>query len=322
MSASRLGRAFDGMPTQVLAFNPELAPDVVVVVLMVVVEVYLLTQILPRRGGPPTLTRMIIGSTALLGSAGLLMALVGAFFSSNLSSYSIVLLLFNFMMLGPPGVWMIAVILLHDRRIDPKSWAWPVAIASMAMLAEALMGLLFTATSGPPYDLLDVVGGSLTSGWFLWSMAAAMVALIVWVPLPGPLRLPLLGLALAGVVAPWVSADPLVGAALMVLAMGATFASFPAALRAPMAHRLSPWLLGVGAAFLPMTATGLLLAVLPDSPLAVLLFGGVMASVMFGEFLVLVREALLPTLTTRPSDVPDVPHGEAASTDLPVPSAR
>jgi hypothetical protein len=290
------------MVAPILVWNSQLLPDMIVVVVMVIVEVYLLTQILPRAGPPPTITRMIIGSTSLLGSAGLLMAIIGAFLNSNLNSYSIVLLLFNFMMLGPPSVWFIAVVIFHDDRIEPRRWVWPVAIATMATVAELLMGLLFTVGNGPPYDLPSVLAGTLTSAWFLWSMVAAMLAVLFWVPLSRGVRGPLLGLAASGVVAPWVPVDPLLGASLMAAVMAATFALFFASLQDPVetdrgALRV---ILGVATAYLAMMTAGVVVGLLPGSTWAVVGFGATMGAVMYAEFLVLLRRGLLgPTVAPR-----------------------
>lgn len=280
-----------------LVWSDALAPDAAIVVIMLAIEVYLLTQIVPRRGPPPTLTRMIIGSTALLGSASVLMALTAAFMTPTLGAYSIVLLTFNFMMLGPPGVWIIAVILLHDRRIDPMSWVWPLAIAGMATAAEVLMGLFFVVANGAtPLDPADVAAATFSSAWFLWAMVGAMGALLLWLPLPRALRVPLAGLAASGVVAPWVPAEPLLGAALMAGVMSVTLAAvFLEQRHAPAAEpRVYTLLLGVFAGFLGMTVAGTLVALAPGSLAALFSFGLAMAAVMTAEFTVLVREGLAP----------------------------
>jgi hypothetical protein len=275
------------------ALSPDLAVDAIVAVAMVVVEVFILLQLLPRTGLPPALTTMVIGGSALVGSSGVLMALLGAFLQPNLSSYSVVLLAFNFMMLGPPGFWFISLIVFEDRTIRPHHWFWPVALTAMATSTELLMGVFFTVAGGSALDLASVLAGSLTSAWFLWSMAAAMVALLLWVRLPRAVRDPLLGLAAAGAVAPVVPVDPPLGALLMAVVMAATLLVVLQSLRVGTAGAIVGRLLtGVVAAFLAMSVTGAALALAPDSITAALAFGSTMATVMTIEFFVLVREGL------------------------------
>ncbi|MCI4322246.1 MAG: hypothetical protein L3K05_08085 [Thermoplasmata archaeon] len=275
------------------ALSPDLAVDAIVAVAMVVVEVFVLVQLLPRAGPPPALTTMVIGGSALVGSSGVLMALLGAFLQPNLSSYSVVLLAFNFMMLGPPGFWFISLIVFEDRTIRPRHWFWPVALTAMATSTELLMGVFFTVAGGSALDLASVLAGSLTSAWFLWSMAAAMVALLLWVRLPRAVRDPLLGLAAAGAVAPVVPVSPPLGALLMAVVMAATLVVVLQSLRVGAAGagvgRLFP---GVVAAFLAMSVTGAALALAPDLIAAGLAFGSTMAAVMTVEFFVVVREGL------------------------------
>jgi hypothetical protein len=279
----------------VVQISGDLVPDAIVVVVMVVVEVYLLTQLLPRNGPPPLVTRMIIASTALLGSAGLIMAIMWAFLNSSLSNYTIVLLLFNFMMLGPPGIWLISVIVFEDRRIDPRGWLWPVVIAAQATAAEVLMGLLFTVATGTSLAPLSLIAGTLTSAWFLWSMSAAMVAVLFWVPLPAIERYPLLGLALSGAVAPWVVASPLLGVALVALVMAVTLlGTYRLLARRLPSPAQANRLLGLAVAFTLMMLAGLVAAVWSSSVGAEILFGSATTAVMIGEFLFLLREGLEP----------------------------
>ncbi|MCI4320814.1 MAG: hypothetical protein L3K05_00695 [Thermoplasmata archaeon] len=275
------------------ALSPDLAVDAIVAVAMVVVEVFVLLQLLPRTGPPPALTTMVIGGSALVGSSGVLMALLGAFLQPNLSTYSVVLLAFNFMMLGPPGFWFISLIVFEDRTIRPRHWFWPFALTAMATSTELLMGVFFTVAGGSALDLASVLAGSLTSAWFLWSMAAAMVALLLWVRLPRTVRDPLLGLAAAGAVAPLVPVDPPVGALLMAVVMAATLLVVLQSLRVGVPGAgVGRLLTGVVAAFLAMSVTGATLALAPESTAAALAFGSTMAAVMTFEFFVLVREGL------------------------------
>jgi hypothetical protein len=297
----------------VLPLNDQLAPEAAIVLIMLAIEIFLLTQIVPRRPPAPTVTRMIIGSTALLGSAGLLMALTGALLSATLGAYSVVLLMFNFMMLGPPGLWMIAIVLLRDRRIDPGGWPWPVAVAGTATFGEAMMGLLFVVASGGPLDVLDVLAGTLSSAWFLWAMAGAMLALLIWLRFAPPARWLLGGLIASAVAAPFVTASPPAGAALMVAAMTVTFVGLlaGAAGRAPLAKLSHRFLQGIAGAFLAMTLGGLLVAVAAAAPWAVLAFGAIAATVMTGEFVHLVGAGLRATGTA--------PHTAPVPSELPGP---
>ena len=277
------------------ALSPDLAVDAIVAVAMVVVEVFVLVQLLPRSGPPPALTTMVIGGGALVASSGVLMALLGAFLQPNLSSYSVVLLAFNFMMLGPPGFWFISLIVFEDRTIRPRQWFWPVALTAMATSTELLMGVFFTVAGGSALDVASVVAGSLTSAWFLWSMAAAMVALLLWVRLPRAVRDPLLGLAAAGAVAPIVPVDPPLGALLMAAVMGVTIVVLLQSLRSGAAHvSVGRLYNGIVGALLAMSVTGAVLALAPGSVAAALAFGGTMAVVMTVELLVVVREGLAP----------------------------
>jgi uncharacterized membrane protein len=285
----------------VITVSGDIVGDVLIVVGMVVVEIFLLTRIIPRSGPPATLALMVIGTSELLGSAGLLMALVGAFFQSNLTTYTVVLFMFNFMMLTPPGLWVIAVIIYHDRRIDTTSWFWPVAIVTLATTAEVLMGLLFTVVSGSTPTIPVVLAGTLNSAWYFWSMGAAMVALLVWVRFEPIVRYPLLGLAGSAAVAPWVVVDPVAGALLMAGVMTVTYLGCYSLLRStpqvtPTQLRV---VLSVVGAFLAMTAGGFAVAVAGASIPSEILFGSIMSVVMVAEFLVLVREGLHPELRRR-----------------------
>lgn len=295
----------------------DLTIDVIVAVAMIVAEVYILTQILPRSGPPPAMTRMVIGSTALVGSSGVLMALLGAYLQPDLNSYSVVLLAFNGMMLLPPGLWFVSLIVFEDRTIRPESWLWPVAVTAMATSAELLMGLFFSVAAGVPLTPWSALAGTLTSAWYLWSMAAAMVALLLWVRLDRTVRDPLLGLAAAGVVAPLVPVDSLLGALLMTVVMAATILVALGAVRSTRkpAPEAGPILNGVVVAFLAMSVAGVALALAPSSLSATLGFGLVMAVVMTTEFLLLVRfglrpgESRIPTVSGIPNASPAVAGG-------------
>jgi hypothetical protein len=303
--------------------TPDLTLDVIIAGAMIVAEVYILTQILPRTGPPPAMTRMVIGSTALVGSSGVLMALLGAYLQSNLNTYSVVLLAFNGMMLLPPGLWFVSLIVFEDRKIRSESWLWPVAITAMATSAELLMGLFFSVAAGVALDPASVIAGTLTSVWYLWSMASAMVALLLWVRLDRAIRIPLLGLAAAGIVAPVVPVAPLVGALLMTAGMAVTILVVLQGVRTGRSTGTagSRVLNGVVTAFLAMSAAGFVLALAPDSVVALLLFGTVMAVAMTAEFLFLVRVGLRPGVgasvaTVEPSPASTVGARATGAPDL------
>jgi len=269
----------------VLLYSQGMLPYALVAIPMVAVEVYLLTQLVPRSGAPPTLTRMLIAGSALIGSAGLLMACLYVVLSPDYSTYTAVFWAFNFMMMAPLGFWVIGVILLRDRPMNPRNPFWPILIALLATTAEILMGVLFTVGASDLLAFLPVMAGTFTTIWFLWSMVAAMVAMLFWIPLGPSIRLPLLGLTLSGVVAPWVVVDPLTGSILMTVAMLVTFGilayqawSTPPTPRSGLGF--SEW---VVLSFLAMSIAGYLVVLDPGTT-AALGFGSVMATVMTGEF--------------------------------------
>ena len=279
-----------------MGLSSQLVPYAIVAASMVVVELYILIQLLPRSNGPPTLTRMLLGCSVLLGSAGLLMALLAEFTNPTYDSYTAILWAFNFMMMGPPGLWIIGVMIYRDRRVDPTGWVWPVTIALLATLAEVLMGVLFSVGAGDLGAVPAVLAASLASIWFLWSMGAAMVALIVWIPLPVAVRSLLVGLAAASFVAPWVTAAPLIGALLMTGVMGTTFLVALLILNSGSLAIGSHWTLsyGVFGGFLAMDLTAIGVAMAPTSMPAILGFGLVVAGTMTLEMTILLREAYVP----------------------------
>ncbi|MHB1434623.1 MAG: hypothetical protein ACYCPN_00270 [Thermoplasmata archaeon] len=273
------------MSGSILLYSPGMLPYALVAIPMVVVEVYLLTQLVPRSGPPPTLTRMLIAGSALIGSAGLLMACLYVILSPNYSTYTAVFWAFNFMMMAPLGFWVIGVILLRDRPMNPRNPFWPILVALLATTAEILMGVLFTVGASDLFALLPVMAGTLTTIWFLWSMVAAMVAMLFWIPLAPSVRRPLLGLTLSGVVAPWVVVAPVTGSILMTGAMFVTFGllAYQAWSTPPSSGSglgLSGWIV---LSFLAMSVAGYLVALMPGPPVT-LGFGLVMATVMTGEF--------------------------------------
>ncbi|MHB8351745.1 MAG: hypothetical protein ACYDFT_03505 [Thermoplasmata archaeon] len=301
-----------------VSLSAALVPTAIVVVVMVAVEVFLLVHILPRRGPPPTLAHMVVITSALLGSSGLLMSIAAAFLNSNLDSYTIVLLFFNFMMLGPPSLWLVSVIVFRDGRVDPRRRFWPIAVALMATFAEILMGLVFAIGDGVSLDVVPLAAATLTSPWFLWSMAGAMFALLIWVRFDGWLRGPLAGLSASTVAAALVPSYPAPGAALMAAIMAVTFLGVYRyrSPTAPIPAERVVEVLWIVAAFLAMTLSGLFLALEPGLPAVTLLFGGVMTVVMGGELYFVARTSLLrlvPPLPTLPEGARPAPMAATLS---------
>ena len=286
-----------------LGVTSNLGADAVVAVLMVGVEVYLLLQLLPRAGGPPTLTRMTIGTAALLGSAAFLLSLLNLlFFPGSYDAATELLWALNFMMFVPPGLWVIAVIVFRDRRIRANGLRWPVLIATAATAAEILMGLLFSVSSPVPAIDLSTISASLVSPWFMWSMGAAMAALLVWVRLEPRTRAFLGLLVAAAAVAPWVVAAPALGAVLMASVMTVAFILLFERLSAR--NELAPgelrFLLAIAGSFGLMAATQLV-AVYDPTPAGELPFGVGMVLVMTVDLAYLAHRALAGS---RPEETP------------------
>ncbi len=294
-----------------LGVTPALEAYAIVAVVMVAVEVYLLYQILPRTGRPPTMSHMVIGSSALLGSAAFLLALLDfVFFPDSYSAATVVLWGLNFMMFAPPGLWVIAVIVYEDRRIDGTGWWWPVLIAAAATGAEVIMGLLFSVSNPVPVLTEWTVAQSLVSPWFDWSMAAAMAALVIWVPLTRTEREGLATLVAAAAVAPWIAASPLLGALLMTLVMGLAFVLIYRRFesRLGLTGVETRVLFAVGAAFLAMTVAewGNLTV---GGPAGLLVFGVLSTLVMATDLAYLAHRALL----ARAAEAAVLPAEEPAS---------
>jgi hypothetical protein len=250
---------------------------------------------------------MLTGVTVLAASSAVLLALLQLLLHPASDDAGVaVLWSLNFMMFAPPGLWMIAVVLYHDRRIDPGRWRWPMLLAASITVSEAMMGVLFSMDPNVPGVSWETFAASLTSIWFFWSMAVTMVALLLWVrPVP-LLRAPLWGLALSAVVAPWITAFPLLGGFAMMAAMGATFffAFRPWVQARGVTATGSRVLLATLVAFLAMSLSALGFAAAGEAPLAALPFGLVMATVMAAELAYLTRLGLLPRESMFPR-----PHG-------------
>lgn len=300
-----------------------------VAIAMVAVEVYLLLQILPREGGPPTLSRMTIGSSALLGSAAFLLSLLDLlFFPNSYTAATVVLWGLNFMMFAPPGLWVIAIIVYHDRRVRSDSLWWPVLIAGTATSAEIMMGLLFSVSTPIPVLDLANLALALVSPWFAWSMAAAMAALLLWVPLPRVEREGLATLVVASIVVPWVAAAPLLGALLMSATMAGTYVLVFRRLSRPtgVSRRDSAVLLAVSGAFIVM-AGAVWLYLLSPGTTGLLAFGTATMLVMATELAYVARRALSQTgapgggTGTIAAEAAPVPAWDDVRPPVPLPAA-
>ena len=307
------------LPIPTLLFTPSLVPFAVIALAMVAITVFLLGMVLPADGRPPLVTQMVIALAVLGGGSLLLLSLLFVFLNPNgTEAWSYVLLSFNFMMMFPAGIWFVGLVVFRDRRINAGSWFWPATLSVVTTGSEALMGILFAyGVVGGPTTTAPALATGLSSVWFFWSMAGVMAALLVWAPLGTLERWALLTLAASAVVAPWVTAFPLVGGLSMSVLMAIAFLALVRALQrgraAPEEGRL---LLAVAAAFLSMTATGLLVAATGGSVAASLAFGSVMGVIMGVEVAYLIRRYYRGTMARpwliRPADEADLlPTGGA-----------
>jgi len=275
-----------------LLFTSSLVPFAVIAVSMIGVTVFLLGKVLPANGAPPLITQMVIALAVLGGGSLLLLSLLFVFLNPNgTESWTFVLLAFSFMMMFPAGIWFVGLVLFRDRRVDARGWFWPVALALVATGSEALMGVLFAyGVVGGPTATVPALAQGLSSVWFFWSMAAIMAALLLWAPLAVVERYALLTLLGASVFAPWVPSFPLVGGLMMAVLMAGAFIALARALvRGRVLPDEGPVLVAVAAAFLAMTAAGLLVAATAGAVLATLTFGAVMGVIMGVEVAYLIR---------------------------------
>jgi len=279
-------------PFPYLLFTASLVPFAVIAISMIGITVFLLGKVLPANGAPPLITQMVLALAVLGGGSVLLLSLLFVFLNPNgTESWTFVLLAFNFMMMFPAGIWFVGLVLFRDRRVDPRGWFWPVVLALVATGSEALMGVLFAiGVVGGPTAIVPALATGLSSDWFFWSMAAIMTALLVWAPLGVVERYALLTLLGASVFAPWVPSFPLVGGLMMAVLMAGAFVALA---RAMLRGRVHPdegtVLVAVAAAFLAMTAAGLLVAATAGAVLATLAFGVVMGVIMGVELAYLIR---------------------------------
>jgi hypothetical protein len=308
-------------PVPALDVNADLLPFAVIAVAMVVVTVVVLGLVRPRDGRPVLLTQMLLAIATVGGGSVLLLALLFVFLDPNgTTAWTWVLLGFNFMMTVPVGLWFVGQILYEDRRVPAGGWLWPAGLGLAVTGSEMLMGLLFVV--GGVSGAIGAFGAfalGLSSIWFFWSMAGVMAPLVLWAPLSPAGRAGGWALVLAASVAPWVRPYPLVGGVAMAVLMGAAFL---AVLRLLVAERVAPadatLLVGLGGAFLAMSATGLAVAATSAAGAAVLGFGSTMAVVMISEVTYLVRRAYA---SGTPSASASVPAGTSDRTEAPAPRA-
>jgi hypothetical protein len=262
-------------------------PFAVVAVSMVVVTIFVLTQLLPRAGGPVALTTMTIGVAVLAGGSLLLLALLYVFLTPDGTvAWTWVLVAFNFMMMGPAGLWFVSLILFRDRSVDSRGWTWPTVLALTTVGSEVLMGVLFAVGGGAaPTTFVGSLALGLSAVWFDWSMGAIMVALLLWLPLSGLVRGSLGALTGAAFLAPWVVAVPVVGAAGMAALMTTVFVLVYRRLsvRADLVAVDLRIPFGLALAFAVMVAAQVAIVASPGSYVAALAFGGMMSVVMSAE---------------------------------------
>jgi hypothetical protein len=316
-------------PLPPLGVSSTLVPFAIIALAMIAITIFVLGKVLPRTGRPPLVTQMLLALTVIGGGSVLLLALVFVFLNPDgTSAWTWVLLAFNFMMMGPAGVWFIGLVVFRDRRISTADWTWPVAFALATTGSEVLMGFLF-ALGGEtsPLPALPTLALGLSSVWFFWSMASIMAALVVWAPLAPVERAALVALTVASVLGPWVTAYPTIGGAAAAVLMVGAFGYLVRATLRPVAVRSEEigLLLGLSAAFLAMAIAGAALVATGGAVGAVLGFGGVMALVMGVEIAYLIRRFYLGSTAAPwvhraldddeavPRATPDVARADARS---------
>lgn len=280
-------------PLPSLGVTSSLAPFAAIALAMIGVTIFVFGKALPARGRPPLITQMALALAVIGGGSVMLLALVFVFLNPDgTSAWTWVLLAFNFMMMGPAGLWFIGLVIFRDRRVDPRDWTWPVALAVLTTGSEVLMGFLF-ALGGATASLsvLQTLALGVSSVWFFWSMAAIMAALVVWAPLAPVEREALLALTLAAVIGPWVTTYPTVGGLAMTVLMVGVFVFLVRSLSERTAVRPHEvgFLVGLAVAFLAMAVAGLALVATGGSVGAVLAYGVVMGVVMSVEIAYLLR---------------------------------
>ncbi len=246
-------------PLPPFGVNASLAPFAVIAIMMIAVTIFVFGKVLPSDGRPPLVTQMALAFAVLGGGSVLLLSLVFVFLNSDgTTAWTFVLLAFNFMMMGPAGLWFIGLIIFRDRRVGARDWTWPAALALMTTGSEVLMGFLFAlGNESSPLPVVNTLALGVSSVWFFWSMASIMAALVLWAPLASAERYALVALTLAAALGPWVTTYPIVGGAAMTVLMVAIFAILLWTLSRPSVSRPQELglLVGLGAAFLAMAIT-------------------------------------------------------------------
>ncbi|HTW40085.1 MAG TPA: hypothetical protein VMF04_04440 [Thermoplasmata archaeon] len=312
-------------PLPPLGVNASLAPFAAIAIMMIGVTIFVFGKVMPSDGRPPLITQLALALAVIGGGSVLLLSLVFVFISTDqTSAWTFVLLAFNFMMMGPAGLWFIGLVIFRDRRVAVRDWTWPVAIAVMTTGSEVLMGFLFAlGNESTPLPVLNTLALGVSSVWFFWSMAAIMAALVLWAPLARVERYALVGLTLSAVIGPWVTSYPIVGGAAMTALMGGLFAYLIWAIAHWSRVRIDDLGLlgGLGAAFLAMAMAGLFLVVSDGTPVSVLAFGSVMAVVMSVEIAYLLRRYYVGS-SERPWVARSSPDGDesTASRDAALPA--
>jgi hypothetical protein len=308
-----------GLPP--LETNSSLLTFVIIAVSMIAITIFVLGKILPVHGRPPLVTQALLALMVIFSGSVLLLSLLFVFLGTNgTTSWTFVLLAFNFMMVGPAGIWFIGLIAFRDRRIDRSTPLWPAAIALVTTGSEVTMGVLFAvADVGSAGPVLPTLAEGLTSIWFFWSMAAVMFALVLWAPLARVERGALFALSASALLGPWVTAYPTIGGLAMGALMVAVFAGLLRELLRPGRVGVGelPLLQGLAAAFLATAIAGFAVVATGVAVPADLAFGLVMAVVMTVEIAYLFRRFYqgvpgAPWVARAP-DEDDVPEGGPAT---------
>jgi hypothetical protein len=305
------------LPFPPLGVDASLAPFAAIAIMMIGVTIFVFGKVMPADGRPPLITQLALALAVLGGGSVLLLSLVFVFVSTDqTSAWTFVLLAFNFMMMGPAGIWFIGLVVFRDRRVTAQDWTWPAALAVMTTGSEVLMGFLFAlGNETTPLPLINTLALGVSSVWFFWSMGAIMAALVVWAPLARIERYALVALTLTAVIGPWVTTYPVVGGAAMTVLMAGFFGYLLWALSRRSLVRPDDFglLVGLAVAFLAMAIAGLSLILTTGTAAAVLAFGTVMAVVMSVEIAYLLRRYYVGS-TERPWVPRRAPDPDGAAT--------
>ena len=282
--------------------GPGLVPFALVAAFMVAGNLYFLSRLFPRRGGPPTFATAILVIGLLVMSMGLWFALIYAILSPGDASTVSVFIAGNSMM-AVFGTWAIGLLFRsEENRIPARGWVWPSVVALLFLGNEILMGAAFVlAQSGAaPYSslgyagLVRLVADAVDSVWFFWGMLANMMLLVFWLPLGRAERVALVGLSASAAVGPWVVRAPLAGALAMAAIMTVVFVLLFEQMgrSSTVSVRYLRTAAAVAGAFGAMALGELLFLLNPDPVLGAFPFAAVSLLVMAGEVLVLAHWTL------------------------------